>query len=355
MKQELEKLYNILAVFLGEAKNGFDENNYQYQFPCPNCIERDGWMEARKYNLECNIQLGKYHCWKCDAIDEHMSGNIVSLIRKYGNEKLAQEYKNVLSEIRNSELYKLHFSDGDFNVDTSIIEKEELKLPSSYKLFKKDGKNNYGALKYLQKRGIGWDIIERYKIGYTEREEENKKGSFRIIIPSYNALGELNYWVGRDYLPPMKKIPSDDLNGVTRTFERIKYDNPKVEKKNIIFNEEKLQWDADITLVEGPFDHIVVPNSVPLLGKALNKEYKLYWDLITKANGNINVWMDNDIKDNGKEIYSLLNHGRLYGKIRFINVDLGKDPSEIYQEYGYKGIGKCLQNAIQVPEHELFF
>ena len=339
MKQELEKLYNILAVFLGEAKNGFDENNYQYQFPCPNCIERDGWMEARKYNLECNIQLGKYHCWKCDAIDEHMSGNIISLIRRYGNEKLAQEYKNVLSEIRNSELYKLHFSDGDFNVDTSIIEKEELKLPSSYKLFRKDGKNNYGALKYLQKRGIGWDIIEKYKIGYTEKEDENKKGSYRIIIPSYNALGELNYWVGRDYLPSSDKFPS-----------RIKYDNPKVEKKNIIFNEEKLQWDADITLVEGPFDHIVVPNSVPLLGKALNKDYKLYWDLITKANGNINVMLDNDAYETAKQIYGFLNHGRLYGKLRFIPIEDGEDPSSLYEKGGYKEIAAHLANAQQIDE-----
>ena len=100
-----------------------------------------------------------------------------------------------------------------------------------------------------------------------------------IIIPSYNALGELNYWVGRDYLPPMRNEHSKVLNGVSQiiphTYSRLKYDNPKVEKKNIIFNEEKIQWDADITLVEGPFDHIVVPNSVPLLGKALNKEYKL--------------------------------------------------------------------------------
>lgn len=339
MKQELEKLYNILAVFLGEAKNGFDENNYQYQFPCPNCIERDGWMEARKYNLEANIQKGVYKCWKCDAIDEHMSGNIISLIRRYGNEKLAQEYKNVLSEIRNSELYKLHFSDGDFNVDTSIIEKEELKLPSSYKLFKKDGKNNYGALKYLQKRGIGWDIIEKYKIGYTEKEDENKKGSYRIIIPSYNALGELNYWVGRDYLPSSDKFPS-----------RIKYDNPKVEKKNIIFNEEKLQWDADITLVEGPFDHIVVPNSVPLLGKALNKEYELYWQLVSHANGNINLFLDADAHETAKQIYGFLNHGRLYGKLRFIPIEDGEDPSSLYQRGGYKEIARHLSNAQQIDE-----
>ena len=307
-------------------------------------------MEARKYNLECNIQIGKYHCWKCDAIDERMSGNIISLIRKYGNEKLAQEYKNVLSEIRSSELYKLHFSDGDFNVDTSIIEKEELKLPSSYKLFDKNGKNNWVALKYLQNRGIGWDVIEKYKIGYTEREEENKKGSFRIIIPSYNAIGELNYWVGRDYLPPMKKVPSDGLNNSIRTFERLKYDNPKVEKKNIIFNEEKLQWDADITLVEGPFDHIVVPNSVPLLGKALNKEYKLYWDLITKANANINIMLDADAFSTVKQVYGLLNHGRLYGKIRYIPMEGDEDPSSLYQKGGYREIAAHLANAQQIEE-----
>lgn len=337
MKQELEKLYNILAVFLGEAKNGFDENTYQYQFPCPNCVERDGWMEARKYNLEVNLQKQVFKCWKCCSIDEHMSGSIIKLIRMHGNEKLLQEYKDVIYEIRNSELYKINFTSGDFNIDTSVIEREELKLPSSYKPFKKDGKNNWGALKYLQDRGIGWDIIEKFKIGYTEREEENKKGSFRIIIPSYSALGELNYWVGRDYLPKSDKFPS-----------RVKYDNPKVEKKNIIFNEEKLQWDTDITLVEGPFDHIVVPNSVPLLGKALNKEYKLYWDLISKCNANVNIFLDNDIKDNGKEIYSLLNHGKLYGKIRYIYTDLGKDPSEIYENYGNKGIINALRSAKKV-------
>ena len=222
MKQELEKLYNILAVFLGEAKNGFDENTYQYQFPCPNCIEREGWMEARKYNLECNLQKQVFRCWKCDSIDEHMSGTIVKLIRMYGSEKLLQEYKEVIHQIRESELYKLNFGSNDFNIDTSIIEKEELKLPSSFKRFKKDGKNNWGAIKYLTNRGIGWDIIEKYKIGYTEKEEENKKGSFRVIIPSYDALGELNYWVGRDYLPQNDKYPS-----------RVKYDNPKVEKRNI--------------------------------------------------------------------------------------------------------------------------
>lgn len=339
--QELEKLYSILTVFLGEAKNGFDGKNLQLQFPCPHCIEKYGQQEARKNNLEVSLEAGVYQCWKCSSEgDDLMHGSIKKLIKVFGSDKLLEEYISVIHSIKDSELYKLNID--KFN--TSIIEKEELKLPPTFKLFKKNEKNHYGAFKYLQERGIGWDIIEKYKIGYTlrEKDDEMKKYSYRIIIPSYNSIGELNYWVARDYLPKIEG------------FERIKYSNPKIEKKNIIFNEEKIQWDADITLVEGAFDHIVVPNSIPLLGKALNKEYKLYWDIITKANANVNIWLDNDIKDNGKSIYSLLNHGKLHDKIRFIYTELGKDPSEIYEKYGYKGIAKSLQTAMKIPEYELF-
>lgn len=344
--QELEKLYNILEFILGESKSGYSEGQMQYQFPCPHCIEKYGYQEARKMNLEVSFNKGGvYQCWRCSSEgDDLMHGSIKKLIRLFGNEKLLQEYTSIIHSIRDSELYKLHFSD----FDKTIIEKEILKLPSSFKLFQKDKENNYGALKYLRNRGIGWDIIENYKIGYTERETENKKGSFRIIIPSYNALGELNYWVGRDYLPKSDKYT-----------KRVKYDNPKVEKKDIIFNEEKIQWDADITLVEGTFDHIVVPNSIPLLGKALDNDYKLYWEILTRANANkninINVWLDDDAKETAKQIYSLLNHGNLYNKIRIIETSLGKDPSEIYQNYGYKGIIKCLQNSKKIEEHKLFF
>lgn len=342
MIQEFKKLYDILTVFLGEAKNGFDENTMQYQFPCPHCIEKYGMQEARKYNLEVSFTKGGvYQCWKCSSEgDDLMHGSIKKLIKAFGNDKLLNEYISVIHSIKDSELYKLHFKD----FDTSIIEKEDLKFPTSFKFFKKDGRNNYGALKYLQNRGIDWNIIERYKIGFTEREkdEDMRKYSYRVIIPSYNALGELNYWVGRDYLPK-----SDKFN------LRTKYANPQVKKTEIIFNEDKINWDADITLVEGAFDHIVVPNSIPLLGKALDKDYKLYWDLITKANARVNIFLDNDIKDNGKEIYTLLNHGRLYNKIRYITTDLGKDPSEIYQNYGYKGIIASLNNAKKIPEYEL--
>jgi hypothetical protein len=334
MTKEIEKLYTILSSFLGESKNGFDDSNFQYQFACPRCVDRDGQNEARKYNLEVNLQKQVFKCWKCSSMDDDMHGSIVKLIRMYGNDTLLAEYKDVIRSIRDSELYRLHFSNNDFNIDTSIIQKEELKFPESYQLFKKDKPFNRTAMKYLKERGIGWDIIEKYKLGFTGFQDENKKSSYRIIIPSYNAFGELNYWVGRNYLP----------------VDRVKYDNPKTEKKDIIFNEEKLVWDADITLVEGPFDHIVVPNSVPLLGKALNNGYKLYWELISRANANVNIFLDADAKNTALEIYRLLNHGRLYDKIRYIPVEGDEDPSSLYQKGGYKEIARHLANAQQIDE-----
>ena len=335
MEAELNKIYSILESFLGESKSGFDGKNMQLQFPCPNGIEKYGKAEERKFNLEINLSKQLFHCWKCTDEGDEMHGSILKLIKLYGNEQLLKEYKEAIHSLRESKLYKLNFSDDDFNIDTKSVEIEDLKLPSSFKYIRKDKPLPKDVAKYLNSRGIGWDIIERYSMGYTEYTKDSLMPSYRIYIPSYDKYGDLNYWTGRDYLNRDKVV---------------KYYNPKVERKNVIFNEEKVQWDADITLVEGPFDHIVVPNSIPLLGKVLNKEFKLYWEIVKNAKGNVNIWLDDDAFDSIKAIYKELNHGDLYNKIRFIKTDLGKDPSEIYEKYGYKGIVECLRSTQKIEE-----
>ena len=335
MEAELNKIYSILESFLGESKSGFDGKNMQLQFPCPNCVEKYGKAEERKFNLEINLSKQLFHCWKCADEGDEMHGSILKLIKLYGNEQLLKEYKEAIHSLRESKLYKLNFSDDDFNIDTKSVEIEDLKLPSSFKYIRKDKPLPKDVAKYLNSRGIGWDIIERYSMGYTEYTKDSFMPSYRIYIPSYDKYGDLNYWTGRDYLNRDKVV---------------KYYNPKIERKNVIFNEEKVQWDADITLVEGPFDHIVVPNSIPLLGKVLNKEFKLYWEIVKNAKGNVNIWLDDDAFDSIKAIYKELNHGDLYNKIRFIKTDLGKDPSEIYEKYGYKGIVECLRSTQKIEE-----
>ena len=328
---EFQKMYSILIAFLGEAKGGFDGEHTQLQFGCPHCVEKHGDKELQKYNLECNFFV--FHCWKCASEDEdEMHGSVFKLIKLYGNEQLYKDYKECVASLRDSKLYNLDFA-NNFKVDLSQI--DEVKLPKGFRPFKEDRFYPPQAMEYIQKRGITWDIIHEYNLGFTTYTEDDKIASNRIIIPSYNKFGELNYWTGRDF---------------TNNPKRQRYYNPKIERKSLIFNEEKIQWDADINIVEGPFDHLVVPNSIPLLGKALDKDYKLYWELLTKANANINIFLDGDAYDTVIETYKALNHGRLYNKIRYVPIKKENDPSLLFQLGGNRAILEHLKNTQRIKE-----
>ena len=329
---EVYKLKTILDSFLGPSKKDLDDT-YQLQYGCLRCIENKGDKERNKFNLEINLKLGVYHCWAC--FDDDMHGSILKLIKIYGNDTILKDYKDTIKSLKESKLYSLQFNEKDFNIEYNTVNNKEIELPSNFKPLTCENQYNKGALNYLFKRGIDWDIIKKHNIGFTDYDKNNVQVSSRIIIPSFNEYGELNYWTGRDF---------------TRLSYRQKYYNPVIERKNIIFNEEKIQWDADITLVEGPFDHIIVPNSIPLLGKSLKTDYKLYQKLTECANSNINIFLDSDAESNAVLLYKLLNHGRLYNKIRIIPIGNDKDPSQIFQEEGRKGIYECLSNAKQINE-----
>ena len=336
--QEIYKLKDILDSFLGRSKNELTES-YQLQYSCPRCREIKGVSENRKYNLECNLRLGVFKCWSCSSHDDDMHGSLKRLIKLYGNEDVYEAYKETVYSLRQSKLFELNFNKEDFNIDKTLnVIDKDIELPSSFVLFNENCKNDKKALDYLFSRNIGWDIIKKYNIGYTKYDENNKQASSRIIIPSYNEFNELEYWTGRDF---------------TSYSNRQKYFNPKIERKNLIFNEGLINWDADVTLVEGPFDHIVVPNSIPLLGKALKEDFKLYQTILEKCNANINIWLDNDAYNDIIKIYSLLNHGRLHNKIRVIETIGEKDPSDVYKDYGKKGIIYNLKQTTKIDEVKL--
>lgn len=325
----------ILDSFLGDSKSELNES-YQLEYPCPRCVDKYGNNEERKYNLSVNIMKQVFQCWKCsDEGDDEMRGSITKLIKLYGNETLLKEYRQAINALKESKLYQLQYGDdGSFDTKKSFGD-DGVFLPRSFRTFRRNGKNPKSAISYLASRGITWDIIDKFNMGYSLRDEENPMASYRVFIPSYDKYGDINYWTGRDYL------------GRENT---VKYYNLKAERKDIIFNEDKVQWDADITLVEGPFDHIVVPNSIPLLGKTISREYKLYWQIMNRANACVNVFLDADAYDSALSVYKQLNHDRLYGKIRYIPVSDDLDPSKIYELYGYKGIIKHLEGAVKINE-----
>lgn len=334
---EIRRMYDILVSFLGESKSGLDDN-LQLQFSCPACQERDGYGERNKYHLDINLAKGLFQCWKCASINGEMQGSVYKLIKKYGNQELLKEYKDTVKAFRESSLYQLKFDKTDFQDDYCDIENDTLKLPKGFVKFQKGVNDSTPAFRYIKERGLDWLIINDYSLGFTGYHKDARKSSNRIILPSFNKYGELNYWTGRDY---------------TGNDKRQRYDNPEVNRKDIIFNEDKVIWNADITLVEGPFDAIVIPNSIPLLGKQINDEYLLYHELFKNAHANINVWLDNDCVDMAKNIYRALNQGNLRGRIRIIISDSEKDASDIYKNKGSKGIVGMLKTAKKLPEINL--
>ena len=164
--------------------------------------------------------------------------------------------------------------------------------------------------------------------------------SSRIIIPSYSKWGDLNYYVARDY-----------------TGKRIyrKYNNPLIKKTNFVFNEKLINWYDNVTLVEGAFDHIVVPNSIPLLGKTLKTDYATYAQVVNKAMSNVNIFLDDDALEDAIKIYRLLDSTRLKGRVRLIQCPYGYDASDIYKEYKNKGIIDVMRTAKKVNEFDLLF
>ena len=101
---------------------------------------------------------------------------------------------------------------------------------------------------YLANRGLSRQDIMKWKIGYCNSGEYKN----RIVVPSFDDTGDLNYFIARSYRG-----------------DYFKYKNPKA-TKDVIFNELFIDWDKDLTIVEGVFDAINAGNAVPILGSTLH-------------------------------------------------------------------------------------
>lgn len=304
-------LIEIFESFLGETRK-HNHDTQQASWDCPSCSHEKGMPEGDgKGNLEINYEKNVFKCWVCKDTNK-MSGSVIRLIKKYGTEKNLRDYK----------LFK-----PDAFITKEDKESISVSLPDGFKKLSecnsKDLKYNL-AINYLYKRNITDDMIKKYNIGYTT------EGTFfnRIIIPSYDADGVLNYFIARWF---------------DKKYNKIKYLNPQVEKQSIIFNEYLINWDADIFLVEGAMDHIVIPNSIPLLGKYLSEI--LIYKLRENAKANIIILLDGDAYEDAVFLYNSLDFANLRGRIKICVPSEDYDPSLINEKFGRAGIIKLLKSA----------
>lgn len=326
---EIENIARIVGRVLGQPRNDVNIESWT-DYNCPYCADIAGIETDGKYNCCVNYTEGYFHCWKCGA-----AGKISRILRDYGGSIVVGEYYNEIKSIRDSQEYQLYKNNA--LVKSELIEEEQiLKLPENYRRISSADKDSYRAYKYLKSRGLDYDIINDFEIGYVPWSDDYKMRT-RIVIPSYDQYRNLNYYVTRDYTGKQK----------------LKYINPNIDKKSIIFNEWRVNWADNIYLVEGPMDSLCVPNSIPLLGKVLNEDFAVYHALLEKARNKVIILLDDDAMADSRKMYRLLNAGRLKDKIRIIECPNGYDAALFYEKFGKKGIYKLIQSARKLKEYEL--
>jgi DNA primase len=286
MSDEIEVVLELIEEVLGEPRKVYD-SKLQYGYNCIECDEGRG-----KGNLEVSLEKHIFHCWSCGV-----SGPLGKLFDDYGNKKLKKTY--------------LLIRPDEFKVEEK--KKNILRLPQGYTKVLEASPvypPHKEAFNYLKSRGITDEICERCNIGLTTT------GDFqgRIIIPSYDKDGKVNYFIARSWNPRAK----------------MKYKNPPCEKDLIIFNERLIDWDKDIFLVEGVFDSVFVENSIPMLGKFMSD--LLFSTIYEKAKGNVIICLDADAYGNALKLYHTLNGGVLYNRVKLVKLPEDKDLADLRGE-----------------------
>ncbi len=287
---ENEALVELLEDVLGDHGLHYP-NRGQISFNCPVCD--DG---RNKHNLEVNYIDNVYKCWSCGD-SEGTHGALGRIFDKYGNKKQKKLYNVLKPE----------------TVVKREKKKKTLKLPEGFTLFK-DSSPVYPvrrqAMNYLKSRGITDEMIEKFGIGFCDKGDH----AGRIVIPSYNTKGELNYYIARSWNP----------------MSRAKYKNPEAEKDKIIFWENLIDWNKDIYLVEGAFDGLFVDNPIPMLGKHMSE--LLFETIYKKAKANIIICFDADAWENAVKLDHELHGGELWGRIKLVKLPDDKDIADLRGE-----------------------
>jgi len=301
-------LLHTINNVLGPGKKT-SNNNYAYK--CPFCTHHKTKLEV---NVVPNAKGENFwHCWVCNAKGKTLLGLFKKI--KVSSDKIA-ELKSMLNFTPTQEEKEI------------IVNK--IQLPKEYKPLTNLQRTDIvakHALMYLKKRGITKSDILKYNIGYCE---EGRYAN-RVIIPSYDKDGSINYFIARSLDPDSTK----------------KYDAPKCNKNEMIGLEYFINWNVPVILCEGIFDAIAIKrNAIPLLGKTIPRA--LMMKLIDPQVKTVYVSLDKDaLKDALKYAEELLNLGK---DVYLIDLQ-DKDPSDM----GFEKFTKLVHEAEQLSLGELIY
>lgn len=300
---EYSFLLASLENVLGKSKHTTKDN---YSFICPFCCWKNPKLEV-KMLTDANGE-NPWACWRCGQKGK----KIRNLLRKINLSR--EEAQEVLKYIKKDSSYQ-------------YVPTKEVSIPKEFVSLIGDNFPKYGlankAKNYLYDRGVTKEDIIKYNIGYCE------SGTYagRVIIPSYDSKGFLNYFVSRSFEDAYKKYLLPDAS------------------RDIIFFENLINWNVPIILVEGVFDAMAVKrNVIPLLGKSITKNLMI--KIIESSSNDIYIALDNDALDKA------LDHCKKFldmGKRVFLVDMYEKDPSEM----GFAEFTKHIQKSEELTFSKL--
>lgn len=318
--------YHSILENIFEEVNGANISE-QIQVNCPRCQERDGLAHPDgKFNLEINTAKRMFRCWKCD--EPRFSGSLGKLIRLYGSRADYEIYK----------AYAGTFTEY-YNEDDEDFEVAQVYLPEEMVLFSDMNPadpSHFEAYNYIiNERKISRDIILKYRLGFCS----TGRYANRIIIPSYDINGDINYFVSRTY---------------DKTVKKKKYDNPKSDKDKIIFNEGLINWDSTIYLVEGVFEMLSFPvNCIPMLGKTISTT--LYMKLKEHL-PDIVILLDPDAYKNSIKLFYMIQN--IYvgceERVKIVKLPTDEDLDELRVNKGIGEVIKALRTARDLNVDDYF-
>jgi DNA primase len=255
-----------------------------------------------------NIQKNKYHCWVCDR---SFSGDLNELIKRYATASQLVYW------------YELNKQ----NIQSLIKEKNNIKvsLPRDALSFLDDSVYKQLFKNYLYNRGLYDYHIQKYQLYFCVQNEYKN----RIIIPSFDIDGQLNYFIARSI--------DDDSNR--------KYLAAPANKNEIIFNELFVNWNYPVILVEGVFDAMKVDcNAIPLLGTSLDNTAIL--NKILMKHPTVFMMLDKDARIKQLSFIEEL----IKRNIKVFDVKINsKDPGSMTE----LAIQKSIKEANEQSEHDV--
>jgi len=289
----MNKLVYLLERTLNsKSKNLTKADEYMFYSP---------FVSHYKPKLQVNIESQKWHCW----------------VSNQGGHSIYSLFKKVNADTR----YFAELKDLVFTPSKSKGEAESkviVSLPRDFQALWKVSKSLYRnqAKSFLHNRGItDWDI-KKYKIGFCD------SGLYegRIIIPSYDDVGLLNYFVGRSFVG-----------------EKMKYKNPNVSRDIIPF-EWYIAWSKPIILCEGVFDAMSIrSNAIPMLSKKPSKS--LLQKIFEKNVKTIYIALDDDAK---KDAYVMSEFFKDFGiDSKVVKLPKDQDPNDL----GWKKITTLINST----------